>query len=139
MWRILSLSILLALTNGTSVFAHERLAGRHSPPELWRQLAQAAPPATIDQRALGEARPEAMRQCLQQALFWLGRYQGPVDGQASPAYIEALQAYAADRGLELRTLETSPALLRSLEHALATLGKVEAWQACREGAEPGTR
>jgi hypothetical protein len=47
MWRILSLSILLALTNGTSVFAHERLAGRHSPPELWRQLAQAAPPQPL--------------------------------------------------------------------------------------------
>jgi hypothetical protein len=140
MWIILSLSILLVLTSGTRVFANERLAGLHSAPWLSRQLAQAAPPATIDQRSLGEARPEAMRQCLQQALFWLGRrYQGPVDGRVSPAYIEALQAYAADRGLELSRLETSLPLLRSLEPALATLGKVEAWQACRESAVPWTR
>ena len=136
---ILALSILLVITSGTPVLASERLAGFRGTPGLSRQLAQmAAPPATIDQRSLGEARPEAMRQCLQQALFWLGRYQGPVDGRASPAYIEALQGYADARGLELRTLETSPSLLRSLEHALATLGKVEAWQACRERARPWT-
>jgi hypothetical protein len=134
---ILSLTLLLALASGTMrVFADERPARLYSAPWLSRQLTQATPPATVDQWSLGEARPEAMRQCLQQALSWLGRYQGAVDGRASPAYIEALQAYAADRGLELRTLETSPSLLRSLEHALATLGKAEEWQACREGAEP---
>jgi hypothetical protein len=139
MWLILSVSILLTLTSGARAFAEERLGRLHSGPWLAHRLVQAAPPATTDQRSLGEARPEAMRQCLQQALFWLGRYQGPVDGRASPTYIEALQAYAADRGVELMILETSPALLRSLEHALATFGKVEAWQACRQGAEPVTR
>jgi hypothetical protein len=140
MWLILSLSLLLALANGTTrVFADERPAGLRSAPWLSRQLTQAAPPATTDRRSLGEARPEAMRQCLQQALSWLGRYQGPVDGRASPAYIEALQAYATDRSLELMLLETSPSLLRNLEHALATLGKVEEWQACREGADPVMR
>jgi hypothetical protein len=85
----------------TRVFADERPAGLYPAPQHSRQLAQAAPPATIDQRSLGKARPEAMQQCLQQALFWLGRYRGPVDGQASPAYIEALQTYASERGVEL--------------------------------------
>jgi hypothetical protein len=140
MWLILSLSFLLALSSGTArVFADQRPAGLYTMPWLSLQLAQAAPPAAIDQRSLGEARPEAMRQCLQQALLWLGHYQGPVDGQASPAYIEALQTYASERDIELMRLETSLSLLRSLEHALATLGKVEEWQACREGAEPVLR
>jgi hypothetical protein len=136
---ILSLSLLLTLTSGMSVFANERLAGLHSTPWHSHQLAQAAPPAPLNQRSLGEARPEATRQCLQQALFWLGRYQGPVDGRASPAYIEALRAYAAERDVELSALETSPSLLRSIEHALATLGKAEAWQACRERSMPWTQ
>ncbi len=106
MWPILSLSLLLALASGTTrVYAEQRPARPYSAPWIARQLAQAAPPATIDQRSLGEARPEAMRQCLQQALFWLGRYQGPVGGRASPAYIEALQTYASERDLELMRLE----------------------------------
>lgn len=136
MWLILLPSLLLALSGGTTrVCADQRPTGLYTAPWHPPQLAQAAPPATIDQRSLGEARPEAMRQCLQQALFWLGRYQGPVDGQASPAYIEALQTYASERDIQLMRLETSPSLLCSLEHGLATRGKVEEWQACREGAE----
>lgn len=140
MWPMLAFGLLLVFAGGTTrEFTAEHLVGLSATPRLAHQVAQAAPPATIDQRHLGEARPEAMRRCFQQALFWLGRYQGTVDGRASPAYIKALQSYASDRDLELMTLETSPSLLRSLEHALATLGKVEEWQACREGAEPAVR
>jgi hypothetical protein len=85
MWFIFALSLLLALASGTTrVFADERPAGLYPAPQHSRQLAQAAPPATIDQRSLGKARPEAMRQCLQQALFWLGRSEGLSTGKRRP-------------------------------------------------------
>jgi hypothetical protein len=141
-WPALLLSFLLALSSWAAEAAaieHQVRVDTEPPPltqPLLLQLTQTAPPATIDPRPLGQGRPEAMRQCLQQALFWLGRYQGSLDGRASPAFSEAIQGYAATRSILLRLPETSSALLHALEHDLAAIGKVEEWQACLKTAGP---
>jgi len=82
----------------------------------------------------GQAQPDPVRRCFQQAYVWLGRYDGPVDGRSNVIWRAAQVAYLTE--LQITTSRSdAPNLMReAIRRDLRALGRADEWQACLQEA-----
>src|SRR5262245_43313308 len=82
----------------------------------------------------GQAQPDPVRRCFQQAYAWLGRHDGPVDGRSNVIWRAAQVAYLTE--LQITTSRSdAPNLMReAIRRDLRALGRADEWQACLQEA-----
>ena len=90
------------------------------------------PSAAGDQA--GQARPDPVRRCYQQAYAWLGRYDSPVDGRENVVWRAAQVAYLTELQVT-GSLPDAPNLMQeAIRRDLRALGRADEWQACLQAA-----
>jgi hypothetical protein len=83
---------------------------------------------------LAPSPPDPVRYCFQQAYAWLGRYDGPIDGQSNVAWRAAQAAYLTELQIVSGHPEAPNVVRESLQRDLQTLGRADEWQACLQEA-----
>jgi hypothetical protein len=82
----------------------------------------------------GQAHPDPVRRCYQQAYAWLGRYDGPVDGRANVIWRAAQVAYLTELQVTSSRSDAPNLMQEAIRRDLRALGRVDEWQACLQEA-----
>jgi hypothetical protein len=82
----------------------------------------------------GQARPDPVRRCYQQAYAWLGRYDGPVDGRANVIWRAAQVAYLTELQITSSRSGAPNLMQEAIRRDLRALGRADEWQACLQEA-----
>jgi len=82
----------------------------------------------------GQAQPDRVRQCFQQAYAWLGRYDGPIDGRSNVTWRAAQLAYLTELQIMSSQPDAPNRVRESLQRDLQTLGRADEWRACLQAA-----
>jgi hypothetical protein len=90
------------------------------------------PPAEGD--LSGQAQPDPVLRCFQQAYAWLGRYDGPVDGRSNVSWKAAQMAYLTELQITSGRADTPNVVQEAIRRDLRALGRVDEWQACLQEA-----
>jgi hypothetical protein len=78
--------------------------------------------------------PDPVRRCYQQAYAWLGRYDGPVDGQLNVIWRAAQVAFLTELQITSSRPDASNLVQQAIRHDLQALGRAEEWQTCLRDA-----
>jgi hypothetical protein len=78
----------------------------------------------------GQAQPDPVRRCYQQAYAWLGRYDGPVDGQANVSWRAAQVAYLTELQIVSSRSDAPNLMQDAIRRDLRALGRADEWQTC---------
>ena len=85
----------------------------------------------------GQAKPDPVRRCFQQAYAWLGRYSGPVDGQLNVSWRAAQVAYLAELQITSSHTDAANLVQEAIWRDLRAVGRAHEWQTClQEATEP---
>jgi hypothetical protein len=82
----------------------------------------------------GQAQPDPVRRCFQQAYAWLGRYDGPVDGRSKVSWRAAQVAYLTELRISSSHTDAPNLVREAIRRDLRGLGRADEWQACLQEA-----
>jgi hypothetical protein len=83
---------------------------------------------------VGQAHPDPVRRCYQQAYAWLGRYDGPVDGRANVIWRAAQVAYLTELQITSSHPDAPNLMQEAIWRDLRALGREDEWQTCLQEA-----
>jgi hypothetical protein len=90
--------------------------------------------ASVNGDHASQAHPDPVRHCYQQAYAWLGRYDGPVDGQVNVIWRAAQVAYLTELQITSSHADAPNLMQDAIRRDLQGLGRADEWQACLQEA-----
>jgi hypothetical protein len=85
---------------------------------------------TTEADQAGQAQPDPVRRCFQQAYAWIGRYDGPVDGRSNVSWRAAQVAYLTELQITSSHADAPNLVQEAIRRDLRALGRADEWQRC---------